>query len=156
TVDVFTPDEALSFLTRAALHVPVGRDPDATARIARRCGHLPPALGLVAGHIRGTPGWTLTDHADRLDERHRDPRRDAGAQLAPALPYQHPPAARNRLLWLGALHPGQDLDASAAAALADSNLPTARTRLHHLCRDHLLQQNTAGRYTLHDLVRAYA
>jgi tetratricopeptide (TPR) repeat protein len=156
TVDVFTPDEALSFLTRAVLRVPVGRDPGAAARIARRCGHLPLALGLVAGHIRGTPGWTLTDHADRLDERHRDRRLDTGVELALDLSYRYLPASRQRLLRLLALHPGQDLDAYAAAALSDTDLPAARTDLHQLCRDHLLQENTPGRYTLHDLVRAYA
>ena len=71
TVDVFTPDEAVAFLTRAVPEVPVGSDPLSAFRIAGRCGHLPLALDLLTSHIRGTPGWTLTDHADRLDERHR-------------------------------------------------------------------------------------
>jgi hypothetical protein len=156
TVDVFTPDEAVAFLTRAAPEVPVGEDPHAPARIARRCGYLPLALGLVTAHIRGTPGWTLTDHADRLDERHHNRRLDTGVELALDLSYQHLPANQQRLLRLAALHPGQDLDVHAAAALADSDLATARTHLRHLCRNHLLQQNTPGRYTFHDLVRAYA
>jgi tetratricopeptide (TPR) repeat protein len=136
--------------------VPVGADPDAPARIAGRCGHLPLALGLVAAHIRGTPGWTLTDHADRLDERHQQRRLASGVQLAFDLSYQHLPADQQRLLRLVSLHPGQDLDAYAAAALADTDLPTAQALLHHLRRDHLLQQASTGRYTLHDLVRAYA
>src|SRR5205823_6494943 len=68
----------------------------------------------------------------------------------------HLPDDQRRLLRLAALHPGHDLDAYAAAALADTDLSTAETHLHHLCRDHLLQQSTAGRYTLHDLVRAHA
>jgi tetratricopeptide (TPR) repeat protein len=155
-VDVFTPDEALAFLTRAVRQIPVGDDPEAAARIARRCGYLPLALGLVAGHIRGIPGWTLTDHADRLDERHHDRHLDTGVQLALDLSYQHLPADRQRLLRLLALHPGQDLDAHAAAALADSDLVTTQVHLNHLCGDHLLQQGTPGRYTFHDLVRAYA
>jgi tetratricopeptide (TPR) repeat protein len=156
TVDVFTPDEALAFLTRAVRQIPVGQDPDAAARIAHRCGYLPLALGLVTGHIRGTPGWTLTDHADRLDEHHHNRHLDTGVQLALDLSYQHLPVDRQRLLRLVALHPGQDLDAHAAAALADSDLSTTRAHLHHLCGDHLLQQPTPGRYTFHDLVRAYA
>jgi tetratricopeptide (TPR) repeat protein len=106
--------------------------------------------------MRATPGWTLTDHADRLDEHHHNRRLDSGTELALDLSYRHLPTDQQRLLRLAALHPGQDLDAYAAAALADTDLRTTRTHLHHLCRDHLLQPGTPGRYTLHDLVRAYA
>jgi tetratricopeptide (TPR) repeat protein len=156
TVDVFAPEEALAFLAQAASGVPVGPDPNAAARIAHRCGYLPLALGLVAGHIRATPGWTLTEHADRLDERHHGRRLDTGVELALDLSYRHLPTDRQRLLRLAALHPGQDLDAHAAAALADTDLPTAHAHLDHLRRDHLLQQAAPGRHTFHDLIRAYA
>src|SRR5207237_523229 len=47
TVDVFTPGEALEFLSGAAPGIPAGDDPGAAARIAHRCGCLPLALGLV-------------------------------------------------------------------------------------------------------------
>ena len=156
TVDVFTPGEAVTFLTGALPEVPIGADPDAPARIARRCGYLPLALSLIAGHIRATPDWTLTDHADRLDERHDQQRVDTGVELALTLSYQYLTPGQQRLLRLAALHPGQDFDAYAAAALTDTELPTARASLDHLCRDHLLQRASPGRYTFHDLVRAYA
>ncbi len=156
TVDVFTPAESRQYLTGAAPQTPVGDDPDAAARIAARCGHLPLALGLVAGHIRAKPGWTLTDHADRLDEHHHHGRLDTGIQAALDLSYQHLPTDQQRLLRLMALHPGQDIDAYAAAALADTDLDTAQAHLDNLYRDHLLQQTAPGRYTFHDLVRAYA
>jgi tetratricopeptide (TPR) repeat protein len=155
-VDVFTPDEAVALLIGVAPPHPSGAAPDALARIARRCGHLPLALGLVSAHIRCTPGWTLTDHADRLDERHHQRRLDTGVELAFGVSYQQLPTAQQRVLRLLSLHPGQDLDAYAAAALAGTDLPTARAHLHHLRRDHLLQQAAFDRYTLHDLVRAYA
>jgi tetratricopeptide (TPR) repeat protein len=155
-VDVFTADEAVEFLAQAAPQVLVGEDPEAAARIGLRCGHLPLALGLVAGHMRVKPDWTLTDHADRLDERHQQRRLDTGVELALDLSYQHLPADRRRLLRLLALHPGQDFDAYAAAALVDTDLDTAHTHLQHLRHDHLLQPGTPGRYTFHDLVRAYA
>jgi tetratricopeptide (TPR) repeat protein len=155
-VDVFTPGEARQFLARAAPRLPVGDDPDAAARIAGRVGHLPLALGLVAGHMRAKPGWTLTDHADWLDERQHTRRLDTGVELALDLSYQNLPEDRRRLLRLLALHPGQDLDAYSAAALADTDLDTAATHLHQLRSDHLLQPGTAGRYTFHDLIRAYA
>ncbi|WP_052684893.1 tetratricopeptide repeat protein [Lentzea aerocolonigenes] len=156
TVDTFPPDDAVDFLAGATPGVPTGDDQRAAARIARRSGYLPLALGLVAGHVHGTLGWTLTDHADRLDERHHSRCLDTGVELAFDLSYRHLPADRQRMLRLVGTHPGQDLDAHAAAALAGIDLATARATLNHLCRDHLMQQTTAGRYTLHDLVRAYA
>ncbi|MCP2243870.1 tetratricopeptide repeat protein [Lentzea aerocolonigenes] len=155
-VDVFTPEEAVRFLADAAPAVPVGPDPAAPARIALRCGYLPLALGLVTARIAATPGWTLTDHADRLDERHRDQRLDSGVELALGLSYQDQPADRRRLLRLLALHPGQDVDAHAAAALTGTDLRTVHDQLDQLRADHLLQQTAPGRYTFHDLVRAYA
>jgi tetratricopeptide (TPR) repeat protein len=155
-LDVFTRDEADYYLGRATLGVPVGDDPTAAARIADRCGYLPLALGLVAAHIAAASGWTLTDHADRLDERHRERRLESGVELALDLSYRRLPADRQQLLRLAALHPGQDLDIYAAAALTGTDLPGIREQLDQLCRDHLLQQGTPGRYLFHDLVRAYA
>ncbi|MBL7253105.1 ATP-binding protein [Paractinoplanes lichenicola] len=148
-VDVFTPGEAAAFL-RANLTQP---DPGAVDRIAALCGYLPLALSLVAGHIRSFPHWTLTDHADRLAERHRNRRLDSGVELALDLSYQDLPAEQQRLLGLAALHPGQDFDAYAAAALLGTD---PRASLGALLRDHLLQATAPGRYTFHDLVRAYA
>src|SRR6266545_2452588 len=132
----------------AVLGIPAGDDPTAAARVAQRCGYLPLALGLVAAHMRAKPRWTLTDHADRLDERHHDRRLDDGVELALSLSYQHLPPDRRRLFRLLALHPGNDIDLYAAAALAQLDLDTAH--------EHLLQQATAGRFAFHDLVRAYA
>ncbi|WP_235967291.1 tetratricopeptide repeat protein [Micromonospora rubida] len=155
-VDVFAAHEAVDYLAQVVSHVPTGDDPAAAARIARRCGYLPLALDLTTGHMRATSGWTLTDHADRLDERHHQRRLETGVELALDLSYHHLPADQRRLLRLLALHPGQDSDAYAAAALTDADLDTTRAHLDHLCRDHLLQQSASGRYTLHDLVRAFA
>ena len=155
-VGVFTVDDALRYLKEAAPGVPVGDDPDAAARIARRCGYLPLALGLVTGHMRARPGWTRTDHADWLDQRHRNRRLVTGVELALDLSYRHLPADRRRLLRLTASHPGQDFDKYAAAALADTDPDTAEAHLDDLCGDHLLQRGNPGRYSFHDLVHAYA
>jgi tetratricopeptide (TPR) repeat protein len=155
-VNVFTPTEALRFLSRVKPEIPVGDAPDAATRIAERCGRLPLALGLVAGHMRANPGWTLTDHAEWLDERHQSRRLDTGVELAFDLSYQHLSIDRQRLLRLLALHPGHDLEAYAAAALADTDLRTAEDQLNGLRSDHLLQPGAPGRYTFHDLIRAYA
>ncbi|WP_239162728.1 ATP-binding protein [Paractinoplanes rishiriensis] len=151
-VDVFSPEEAVTFLRGTV----GGSEPAALARIAARCGYLPLALSLVAGHIRNFGDWTLSDHADRLDERHRDRRLDSGVALALGLSYQDLPADRQRMLRLVALHPGQDFDAYAAGALTGTDPAVAAAWLEHLADDHLLQPAAPGRYTFHDLVRAYA
>jgi tetratricopeptide (TPR) repeat protein len=155
-VDPFTRDEAVEFLKRAAPDVPVGDDPHAPARISQRCGYLPLALALVAGHLRAKPDWTLTDHAARLDERHHDRRLDSAVEVALSLSYRHLPAERQRLLRLLAMHPGHDVDVYAAVALTEAGLDTVREHLERMLAEHLLQASTPGRYALHDLVRDYA
>jgi tetratricopeptide (TPR) repeat protein len=154
-LEVFTPDAAVGLLTRAVPQLPAD-DGEAMRRVAHRCGYLPLALGLVAGHMRGRPDWTPADHADWLDERHRAGRLDDGLALALNLSYQHLPADRRRLLRLLALHPGQDFDGYAAAALAGTGLGTATEHLLQLSDDNMLQRGTPGRFGFHDLVRADA
>ncbi|MEU8384611.1 tetratricopeptide repeat protein [Streptosporangium sp. NPDC048865] len=156
TLDVFAPGEAQDYLVSAVPGVAVGDDPAAVERVARCCGHLPLALALLAGHMRAKADWTVTDHADRLEARHRNNRLDSGVELALRLSYQGLPADRQRLLRLLAIHPGQDFDAYAAAALTGTDVRTVGRRLHELCGDHLLQQGLPGRFVFHDLVRAYA
>ncbi|WP_306214151.1 tetratricopeptide repeat protein [Actinoplanes sp. RD1] len=153
---VLAPHEAVEFVTRATGGVPVGADPGAASRIAHRCGCLPLALSLLVGHIRSTPAWTLTDHADRLDDRHRDRRLENGVELALSLSYHHLAPDHRRLLRLLTLPPGRDIDAYAAAVLAGADRATVAAMLEDLCRHHLLQRESAGRYTFHDLVRTYA
>ncbi|MEV6286939.1 tetratricopeptide repeat protein [Kribbella sp. NPDC051770] len=154
-IDVFSRDEAVGYLTRHLPAMPVGEDPTAAERIAHRCGFLPLALSLVTAHIGTTTGWTLTDHADRLDERHRSHRIDDAVEVALDLSYEHLPAEHRRMLRLLALHPGQGFDAYAAAALTDSDLLTAEQVLDDLQRDNLLIRTASDRYAFHDLVRVY-
>jgi tetratricopeptide (TPR) repeat protein len=106
--------------------------------------------------MRAKPGWTLTDHADWLDERHDNRRLDSGVELALDISYRNLGVGERELLRLIAHHPGQDFDARAAAALAGTDLPTAEARLTRLVGDNLVQSASDGRYQLHDLVRAHA
>jgi tetratricopeptide (TPR) repeat protein len=156
SVDVLSPPEAVRLLSEAVPSVPVGADTSAYGRVARRCGFLPLALTVVVGQMAATSGWTVTDHADRLDERHRHHRLDSGVELALHLSYQGIPPVRRRLLRRLATHPGQDLDDQAAAALLDADLPSTREHLRQLAAEHLIEQPVPGRFSLHDLVRSYA
>jgi Tfp pilus assembly protein PilF len=70
--------------------------------------------------------------------------------------YQTLSPAAARLFRMLGLHPGPDTSAPAAASLA--GLPRSHTRrlLDELARASLLAEHTPGRYTFHDLLRAYA
>ncbi|GAA0275036.1 tetratricopeptide repeat protein [Cryptosporangium japonicum] len=155
-LDVLSAGEAEALLVAAAPGLAIGADPAAYQRLATRCGRLPLALSVVAGQLVGRPGWTVTDHADRLDERSRDRRLETGVELALHLSYQHLPAPRQTLLRRLAAHPGPDFDVHACAALLDVGPDEAGAVLRGLVEEHLVQRSDAERYVLHDLVRAYA
>lgn len=155
-VDVFASAEALDFLATAAPAVPVGTDPEAPARIAHSCGYLPLALGLVAGQMRRRTGWTLTEHADRLEERRRARQLESAVEAAFDLSYRLLRARHQRLLRLFAVQPAHDLDELAVAALTGTAPETARADLADLADEHVLHRTTADRYTCHDLVRVFA
>jgi tetratricopeptide (TPR) repeat protein len=70
--------------------------------------------------------------------------------------YRHLPAEAARAFRLIGLHPGPDCDAYAVAALTGVTATRARDVLAVLARAHLVHPAGAGRYGLHDLLRAYA
>ena len=156
SLGAFTQSEALTFLNVAAARVPAGEDRRAPERLAQRCGYLPLAMGVMTGHMTSKSGWTLTDHADWLDERHRAHRLDGDVELALGMSYDSLPANAQRLFRLLALHPGDDIDVYAAAALAGMSPAGAREHLQHLRREHLVNEARPGRYGFHDLVRTYS
>ncbi|WP_425829598.1 tetratricopeptide repeat protein [Kribbella sp. DT2] len=131
-------------------------DSRASEQIVELLGHLPLAVALIASRIRSTPDWTLDDQLTRLVERQEGLAVEDGIELALASSYDRLSSGRQRLLRLIALHPGQDLDAYAAAALGGVELPEAERGLDDLAAHHLVQRSSAGRITLHDLIRLFA
>lgn len=63
------------------------------------------------------------------------------------------PANLFRLL---GLHPGEDIDVYAAAALIGTSLSDTRRAINSLLGVHLLEERFPGRFSTHDLLRAYA
>jgi tetratricopeptide (TPR) repeat protein len=137
-------------------------EPEAVAEIVERCAGLPLALAVIAARAAINGHLSLTALADQL-RRIRD-RLDAFAtgdpstDLRAVLSWSHralaPRAAR--MFWLLGLHPGPDISVPAAASLAGVGRPEARVLLAELARVNLVMELAAGRYTLHDLLRAYA
>jgi tetratricopeptide (TPR) repeat protein len=65
-------------------------------------------------------------------------------------------ALATRTFRLLGLSPGPDFDVYAVAALTDSTVEQAGRAVDLLARAYLIQQAGPGRYSLHDLLRAYA
>ncbi|MCY0932052.1 tetratricopeptide repeat protein [Streptomyces sp. H27-H1] len=155
SLDVLSPRESAELLARASGDAggPEGRlarEPESAAEVVRLCGHLPLALRLAAARLRHRPGWTVGILVERLAE-------GAGEfDTAFAMSVRQLDRNQARLFRLLGTLPGGSFDAFMAAALADVPLHGAREMLEDLVDAHLVQQPTAGRYRLHDLVHQHA
>ena len=170
-LDMLPAADAIGLL-RTLIGDRVDAEPDAAAELAAQCARLPLALRVAAELAAASPDSRLAELAGELaGEQRRLDLLDAGGDERTAVrgvfswSYRHLPAAAARTFRLIGLHPGPDLDAYAVAALTgggadgDGALVTAtqaKDALTLLARAHLVHPVGAGRYGLHDLLRAYA
>ena len=132
--------------------------------LADLCARLPLALRVAAELAAARPEAPLAELVTELaGRRDRLELLDAGEDPRGAVTSvfswscQHLPADAVRMFRLLGLHPGQDWDRYAAAALTDTaSLAQAGQMLGDLARAHLIQPAGPGRYQMHDLLRAYA
>ena len=166
TLDLLTEAEARQLLTRRLGADRISAEPDAVTEIITACARLPLALAIVAARAATEPHLPLhalvselydnsSGSGTRLDTfTTDDPATDVRAVFSWSYQALTQPAAR--LFRLLGLHPGPDTCASAAASLAALSLPEVRALLGELIRANLLIEHVPGRYTFHDLLRAYA
>src|SRR4029453_4106040 len=140
-------------------------EPDARAQIIAARAPLPLALAIAAARAQQT-NFPLADLADDLaDDLGQAGRRldalDAGdptTQVRAVFSWSYaaltPPAAR--LFRLLGPHPGPHISTPPAATLPGHPLRETTRLLTELASANLITQHTPGRYTLHDLLRAYA
>ncbi len=162
-LDVMTDQDARELLARC-----LGRgrltDENAagTAELIALCARLPLALSIAAARAaaRPSPGLaavaaSLRDSRTRLDGLATgDAATDVRTVFSWSCEQLSEPAAR--MFFLLALHPGPDITTEAAASLAGCSRGSARRALAELTRAHLLTEPASGRFTRHDLLRAYA
>src|SRR5262249_36267917 len=162
TLDLLTDEEARQLLAQRLGADRVAAESAAVEQIITRCAHLPLALALVAARAAIRPHAGLRVLAEELrDTGHRwqaltgdDPASDVQAVLPRSYqPPTPPPAPLFRPL---GLHPARDISAPAAASLAGLPPSAVRPVLAELTGASLLVEHTTGRYTFHDLLRAYA
>lgn len=161
-VDVLGNAEAEALIGARVGAARAAAETSAVTEIAELCGRLPLALAVVAAKAAARPGLPLAELAAEL----RDPGRrldalDAGDPAA---------SARSVLSWsyacllapeasmfrLAGMHPGPDAAVNALASLAGVPARQAVVMLEELERVNVAAQTAAGRFAMHDLLRAYA
>jgi tetratricopeptide (TPR) repeat protein/DNA-binding XRE family transcriptional regulator len=160
SIDTLSRADATALLARLADRPDLGPEADATAEIARLCGYLPLAIGMLARKLKHHPARTGEELAGELAAA-RDRlavMRSENLSVAAAfdLSFADLAADQQRLFRRLGLAPGPDIDAYAAAALDDVSVGAASDRLDELYDHHLITEPAAGRYLLHDLLREYA
>jgi tetratricopeptide (TPR) repeat protein len=162
-LDLLTLDEARDLLVRRLGVHRVAAEPDAVDEIITCCVRLPLALAIVAANAATQPRQSLAAIAADLRDRHDrlsvlstgdTPTTDVRAVFSWSYHTLTPAAAR--LFRLLGLHPGPDVTAPATASLAALPIDQIRTLLTELTRANLIVEPVPGRYTFHDLLRAYA
>jgi DNA-binding SARP family transcriptional activator/transcriptional regulator with XRE-family HTH domain len=162
TLDVLTDADARALLATRVGNARAAAEPDAAAQIATLCSRLPLALAITAARAAARPRFTLATLAAELRDAHGrldaldagDPAGSARTVFSWSYRQLTPPTAR--MFRLLGLHPGPDIGVLAAASLAAIPPGQARRHLTELARAHLVTEFPPGRYTLHDLLRAYA
>ncbi|MFF4615207.1 AfsR/SARP family transcriptional regulator [Nonomuraea jabiensis] len=159
----FSPGESTALLAAILGPERIGAEPWAAAELARSCVHLPLALTIAAEHATYRPGSPLHTLAEevraqrtRLDALDASDDHEASVRAVLSWSYLalEPPAAR--LFRLLSLHPGPDVGAGAAAALAGVPVAEARRLLDVLADRSLLERPGRERHRFHDLLHAYA
>ena len=162
TLDLLTHADSTQLLARRLGADRIAAEPQAVDEIIARCARLPLALAVVAARAATHPGFRLRALATEIGDSHArldalaagDPTIDVRAVFSWSYRLVSPGACR--LFRLLGLHPGPDISVAAAASLAGAPAAQVRPLLTELTRAHLVTEPTPGRYTCHDLLRAYA
>jgi tetratricopeptide (TPR) repeat protein/transcriptional regulator with XRE-family HTH domain len=161
-LDLLPPADAVALL-RTLIGGRADADRAAAQTLAAQCARLPLALRIAAELAAArldTPLAKMTVELGTLRDRLSvltaggDPRGAVASVFSWSCRHLPPEAAR-MFRRLG-LHPGPDWDRHAAAALTGMTTAQAGRSLAVLARAHLIQPAPAGRYGMHDLLRAYA
>ncbi|GAA2213860.1 BTAD domain-containing putative transcriptional regulator [Nonomuraea monospora] len=158
-IDPLPADEARELLARRLGADLAASSPEAVDRIVARCAGLPLALAVVAARAADRPLTAVAAElrvADGSLGAFSGPAADGDVRAVFSWSYRVLSPAAARLFRLLAAHPGPDLGVAAAASVAGMPVGHARGLLTELTSACLLTEHSPGRYTCHELLRAYA
>ncbi|MEO3818450.1 BTAD domain-containing putative transcriptional regulator [Plantactinospora sp. B24E8] len=137
-------------------------EPQAAAALVETCARLPLALAIVGAYANAHPQLSLTSLADQLRSSANALASFAGGDAATDLrrvflwSYRALTPAAAELFRLLGVHAGPDIGTPAVNSLVGLDATTTRRLLLELTGANLLTEYTPGRFTCHDLLRAYA
>jgi len=156
-LDVLGAQESVELFSRIIGHERAHADPAAVLEAVELCGRLPLAVQIAAARLRSRTSWPIGYLVEQLKDQRTRMRvlavDDRNVHAVLSLSYRHLTEPQRRLFRLLSVHPGRDIDAYAAASLADMPLEEAELCLDELYESNLVQQPAPGRFTMHDLVR---
>ncbi|WP_367043798.1 BTAD domain-containing putative transcriptional regulator [Streptomyces sp. Je 1-332] len=159
-IDPLSESDGAEVFLRALGQSADAADPEDVRQVARLCDGLPLALRIAAARLIGRPQRTVAGLAAELaDEEQRLAllsAEDTGVAAALRTSVAQLPGSDTWLLSSLTRSATAEVDAPAAAALAGTNVSTARQGLDRLAAVHLIREEGAGRYVLPDLVRLFA
>jgi DNA-binding SARP family transcriptional activator/tetratricopeptide (TPR) repeat protein len=158
TLGLLPPDEARRLLAGRLGPDRIAAEPVATEEIVGRCAGLPLALAIVAARAAIRPAHPLGALAGELRDALGTLDRAVGVRKIFSWSYDalRDEAAARLFRLVAGLHPGPDCTIAAAASLAGVPVSRVRTPLAELTSTNLLTEHAPGRYSCHDLLRAYA
>lgn len=159
-IDVLPDAQARTLLSAQLGADRITEEPAATNEILDYCGGMPLALSIVAGRAQTEPHLSLATVAEDLREARLSTLEDddPAVSLPTVLSWSYAALTpeQTRILGLLAIAPGPDISLRAAANLAGVASIRARAMLRGLAQVSLIDQDTFGRYRMHDLVRRHA
>jgi tetratricopeptide (TPR) repeat protein/transcriptional regulator with XRE-family HTH domain len=161
-LDLLTSAEARQLLEGRLGKEGMPAQSQAVGDVIELCARLPLALAVVTARVAVESARPLSALAAELrDVRVRLDALDAGDESTSlrtvfSWSYLSLSSQAARLFRLIGEHPGPDIAGPAAASLAGIGRDQAHVALTELTRANLLVEYTPGRFTCHDLLRAYA
>lgn len=160
TVPELTADEAKVLLAKR-IGDRAAAEPEAADALVAVCERLPLAVCVAAEHVAARPEAPFPDLIDELRQArlldagaHGD--EDTTLRSAFACSYRKLPPEQGRVFRFIGLLPGSRFSAAAMAAVSGVARPDVDAVLDALVGGHLVEQEGAGRFRTHDLLRLFA
>jgi DNA-binding SARP family transcriptional activator len=161
-LDLLSQADAHELVARRLDRTRVRDEPQAVSELIRLCVRLPIAVSIAVARANARPASPLAclvaelrDTSGRLDMLDAG---DAGSSVRAVFSWSYQDLSDTvaRMFRLLSIHAGPDITIPAAASLAGLPRDQARRAVGELTGSHLLAEHAHGRFSFHDLLRAYA